>query len=238
MKKQTTVNAIRSSFAALLLTAGVSANATTFDFVSMANPFHAITNPTGMGEQGFSTLSLTGTGFTVAITGTKGTSAAFAYLDSGHGGLGVCGVLSSPGNQCVPSSDDNVTTGEVLKMTFSQAVTIDSIWFNNNHDSDFTLSGNKISIGGTDYDLVLATGVPSFDDDWKPTGPSGPVSFSVLAGGTLEIKLATTSADQFYVSGMTVTAIPEPETYAMLLAGLGLLGFAARRRKLKEVSAA
>lgn len=30
-----------------------------------------------------------------------------------------------------------------------------------------------------------------------------------------------------------VAAIPEPETYAMMLAGLGLLGFAARRRKLK-----
>jgi hypothetical protein len=29
----------------------------------------------------------------------------------------------------------------------------------------------------------------------------------------------------------SVAAIPEPETYAMLLAGLGLLGFAARRRK-------
>lgn len=28
--------------------------------------------------------------------------------------------------------------------------------------------------------------------------------------------------------------VPEPETYAMLLVGLGLLGFAARRRKLKE----
>ncbi|MBA2658816.1 MAG: PEP-CTERM sorting domain-containing protein [Nitrosospira sp.] len=29
----------------------------------------------------------------------------------------------------------------------------------------------------------------------------------------------------------SVTAIPEPETYAMLLAGLGLVGFIARRRK-------
>lgn len=31
-----------------------------------------------------------------------------------------------------------------------------------------------------------------------------------------------------------IAAIPEPETYAMLLAGLGLLGFAAQRRKLQE----
>jgi hypothetical protein len=31
----------------------------------------------------------------------------------------------------------------------------------------------------------------------------------------------------------SVAAVPEPETYAMLLAGLGMLGFAARRRKAK-----
>lgn len=33
-------------------------------------------------------------------------------------------------------------------------------------------------------------------------------------------------------------AVPEPETYAMLLAGLGLIGFAARRTKLKEAATA
>lgn len=32
--------------------------------------------------------------------------------------------------------------------------------------------------------------------------------------------------------------VPEPETYGMLLAGLGMLGFAARRRKQKEAAAA
>jgi hypothetical protein len=33
---------------------------------------------------------------------------------------------------------------------------------------------------------------------------------------------------------LTVTAVPEPETYAMFLAGLGLMGAVARRRKSKQ----
>lgn len=44
----------------------------------------------------------------------------------------------------------------------------------------------------------------------------------------------------FYSSGEgeidAIAAIPEPETYAMLLAGLGLLGFAAQRRKPQEIA--
>jgi hypothetical protein len=34
--------------------------------------------------------------------------------------------------------------------------------------------------------------------------------------------------------GATVAAVPEPETYAMLLAGLGLMGFTVRRRTNKQ----
>lgn len=44
--------------------------------------------------------------------------------------------------------------------------------------------------------------------------------------------------DGITVAGVPVGAIPEPETYAMLLAGLGLMGFLARRRKQKEAAAA
>jgi hypothetical protein len=52
-------------------------------------------------------------------------------------------------------------------------------------------------------------------------------SFGDQRGGALETTFI----------GNTVSVIPEPETYAMLLAGLGLLGFMARRRnRLSERS--
>jgi hypothetical protein len=47
-----------------------------------------------------------------------------------------------------------------------------------------------------------------------------------LGGGQ---ELLEPKSNGFYA--MAVSTIPEPETYAMLLAGLGLVGFIARRRK-------
>jgi len=35
-----------------------------------------------------------------------------------------------------------------------------------------------------------------------------------------------------WLSGFTVTAVPEAETYAMFMAGLGLMGAVVRRRKM------
>lgn len=50
-------------------------------------------------------------------------------------------------------------------------------------------------------------------------------AFGMFNGGTY----VTSATTGFFA--MAVAPIPEPETYAMLLAGLGLVGFIARRRK-------
>lgn len=48
---------------------------------------------------------------------------------------------------------------------------------------------------------------------------------------TLTISGIVTEAGGSYGGNLNVLAVPEPETYAMMLGGLGLLGFMARRRK-------
>lgn len=101
----------------------------------------------------------------------------------------------------------------------------------------------QVDLGGN----VVAA--PSFV--WSADGRA-PVAFSFAAavGDVLDLTLAFhaegTQAGSFaYVSGeqllgsasaqldgqLLVAAVPEPQTYAMLLAGLGLLGIAARRRR-------
>lgn len=57
-------------------------------------------------------------------------------------------------------------------------------------------------------------------------GYTGAVTFKLLDQNTAP------SGNDFAVDKVSLTAaVPEPETYAMLLAGLGLMGFIARRRK-------
>lgn len=51
-----------------------------------------------------------------------------------------------------------------------------------------------------------------------------------FAGSTLSIGKWAAGTPGDYIRVLTVTAVPEPETYALMLAGLAALGFAVRRR--------
>lgn len=59
-----------------------------------------------------------------------------------------------------------------------------------------------------------------------------PQTFSFSGFTNLAAVSWTNAANYHQFDNINVAAVPEPETYAMLLAGLGLLGAAARRRRV------
>jgi len=79
-------------------------------------------------------------------------------MDRNIAGLGVCKDVTRRA-QCTPASDDNVTGGanetEILHFLFDIDVSINKIWFNNNHDPDRSLVGDTISVGTDNYAFGL-----------------------------------------------------------------------------------
>jgi len=57
-----------------------------------------------------------------------------------------------------------------------------------------------------------------------------PSSYAVTGPLTLIVK-GTSASNASYSGTLNVTAVPEPETVALMLAGLGVMGFVARRRR-------
>ena len=83
---------------------------------------------------------------------------------------------------------------------------------------------------------------------WDNTHPGGGTLFATFAGDNVTNWIGTLGAGQYHldISGVfgpnasggqysvalnAVPAVPEPETYALMLAGLGAVGFMARRRR-------
>ena len=210
----------------LFTVATVSAvQAATFDFAAVADG--DATYGAAPGEYGASSIVFSKDGITVTASGTStidNDAFQFAYLDStwthsgggGEGGLGVCMDLSV--NQCAPSSDDNVTVGETLLLTFSQEVIITGITFRDGAHNPVFGQGAVFGLvvdGDTkaDQDLVF-----NYNQSWQGT------SFEFINNNASD-----TDPFRFYMSTLTATVVPVPP--AAWLFASGLLGLVAVSRR-------
>ena len=71
-------------------------------------------------------------------------------------------------------------------------------------------------------------------DSFAVTGSTNSAMYSSLGAGDYSIVISGTVSGKSggnYLLNAAVTPVPEPETYALMLAGLGAVAFIARRRK-------
>lgn len=103
--------------------------------------------------------------------------------------------------------------------------------FNFFNAASATVGGNASFNGASVVDTSFS--VSSFEEG-APPFQSGNLVFDIITDGAGTGTLGIT----FNLSTQApVNLIPEPESYAMLLAGLGLIGTVVRRRKMMEVHA-
>jgi hypothetical protein len=86
--------------------------------------------------------------------------------------------------------------------------------------------------GGT---VTLFADAPGVDPTVGTYSFSGTFA-SLLAGSYYYVVsgIGTGASGGFYALASSVSAVPEPETLALMLAGLGIVGFKASRRKLED----
>ncbi len=117
------------------------------------------------------------------------------------------------------------TYGSPATVTFSSGVSYVSFFWGS-PDTYNTLTINS-TVGGPQVFTTASFGISGTGDQTIAQS----VQFQATAGLITSLVFAS-SANSFEAARFSVTpAIPEPETYAMLLAGLGVVGFMARRRK-------
>jgi hypothetical protein len=136
--------------------------------------------------------------------------------------------LSAVGNTWTAGYSASHTAGEFTDIyTFTPSVTglADATFFNISYTPVFGIDFTSADLNGVAFTFVNSTPFPGAaltSSFLLPTNITGPLVLTISG-------IANTNAS--YAGTLNVLAVPEPETYAMMLGGLGLLGFMARRRK-------
>lgn len=166
-------------------------------------------------ERGLANGAVLNNANTGGIPITFSATGGFAYFDglsSGRpAGLGVCGALTSA-QQCNPSSDDNITTGEAVTISFNGLYSLSNLTFRDaNH---FPLSSaNTLLINNIEFTFAAAI--------LAVLGPA--TSFTFAFGGS--------NPAQFYLSTAQASVVPVPGAFMLLPFGLAALGYSSRRRQ-------
>ncbi|MHA4870603.1 FxDxF family PEP-CTERM protein [Duganella sp. PWIR1] len=192
---------LKASIAAALLCAA-SAQATTLDFDAA----------TVTGQLPFSNLlaSYVGTtyvedGFTFTSTGPGPDAVLASALTFNNGSYSLGETLFGTTTLTSNTGLFNITSLNLLRFP---------LFFN----TTVTFIGTKADLTTTVTQKFKFT-----NNNW------GTLTFGTDFVNLSSLKWTQTSI--YVVDNLNVTAVPEPETYAMMLAGLGLVGLAARRRK-------
>lgn len=136
---------------------------------------------------------------------------------------GISGLAARP----VGSTGNfwGIQPGQIGTITFTQGIS----YFGLLWGSPDYAGWNDLTFYSGDTVIAAYNGtVTQLDKNWANT-----VYFNVSTTGPLITKVTlTANRPAFEVDNVAFAApVPEPETYAMLLAGLGLMGFVARRRQ-------
>ena len=257
------INKRTIAFAALFLASSLVSAAPAINFASASFTPGAGWpgfNAAQVDNTSFAGIAISGFTYTTPTTYRQDQGYLWLRNNAGDHGLGYCSEGSNCGPTDTTGGGDyneisNLNKQEILRLTLPtgkvwtdvQVSSLDDGGTNGDETGTFYWSNSA-----TPNLQDNSTSLINFSHDglgWNGSTVEGSIfSYLVAHGFDVHAKylffrsgeydgsgLSTNGTNNDYlVWGVNVAApIPEPETYAMLLAGLGLLGFAARRRKLK-----